>query len=48
MAYLTLQHSHFKTLKDLTCFVAVADVLKSFGCVLAANIEEDFFSAAEA
>lgn len=33
-------------LEDFARFVAVADVFESFGCVLAADVEEDFFTAA--
>jgi hypothetical protein len=43
--YLSLQCSYEQTLKNLARLVAVADVLKGFCCVLAANVEHNFFTA---
>lgn len=44
--YLTFQRSEQEAGEDLARFVAVADVFEGFGCVLAADVEEDFFAAA--
>ena len=43
--YATLDGSDKKALKDLAGLVAVADVLEGLGGVLAADVEEDFFTA---
>jgi hypothetical protein len=43
-AYLSFQSADEKTFEDFSCFVAVADIFESLGCVLAANIDEDFFT----
>ena len=39
-----LQRADEQAGKDLAGLVAVADVFEGFGCVLAADVEEDFFS----
>ena len=43
--YLSLQCSYKQTLKNFARLVAVTNVLESFCCVLAANIEQDLFTA---
>ena len=43
--YLSLQWPHQHPLQNLPRLVAVADIFKGFGCILAAYVEEDFFTA---
>ena len=45
-AYLTFQWAYQQTLQYLSRFVTVSDVFECFRGVLAAYIEEDFFSTA--
>jgi hypothetical protein len=45
--YLALQCSNQQTVKDLSCFVAVSNILESLGCVLSTNVEQDFFSTSK-
>lgn len=45
VALLSLQGSDEKALEDFSRFVAVSYIFKGFGCVLAADVEEDFFAA---
>jgi hypothetical protein len=42
--YLALELSNKQTLENLACFVAVAYILKGFGCILASYVKKDFFS----
>lgn len=44
-SYLALQRANEHIVEDLAGLVAVANVLKGLGCVLAANIEENFLTA---
>ena len=44
--YLSLQVADEQAAQDLARLVAVADVFEGFGCVLAADVEQDFFAAA--
>ena len=43
--YAALEVADEQALEDLAGFVAVADVFEGFGGVLAADVEEDFFTA---
>jgi hypothetical protein len=43
--YTTLEVADEKALEDLAGLVAVADVFEGFGGVLAADVEEDFFTS---
>ena len=43
--YTALKSADKETLEDLAGLVAVADVLEGLGGVLAADVEEDFFTA---
>ena len=45
--YLALQCTNQQTIKDLSCLVAVSDILESLSCVLSTNVEQNFFSASE-
>jgi hypothetical protein len=40
-----LQAADFEALEDFSCFVRVANIFEGFGCVLTADVEEDFFTA---
>jgi hypothetical protein len=40
----SLQFSDLEALEDFSCFVRVADIFESFGCVLAGNVKEDFLT----
>ena len=42
--YTALESADEEALEDLTGLVAVADVFEGFGGVLAADVEEDFFT----
>lgn len=42
----TLESADEQAVEDLAGFVGVADVFEGFGGVLAADVEEDFFTAA--
>lgn len=44
VTYQTLQGTNEHGLQNLAGFIAVPDILESFGTVLATNIEEDLFS----
>ena len=43
-AHLSLQVPHQQAIQYLSCLVAVSHILEGFRCVLAADVEEDFFS----
>ena len=43
--YAALEVADEQALEDLAGFVAVADVFEGFGGILAADVEEDFFTA---
>lgn len=44
LSYLSLESANQQSIENLTCLVAVADVLESLGCVLTADVEEDFLT----
>ena len=46
LAYLALYNANLKLLQCLAGFVAVADILKRLGGILAGNIQKDFLAAA--
>lgn len=44
--YDTLELADLEAVQNLSCLIAVSDILEGFRCVLPANVEEDFFTAA--
>ena len=43
--YLSLKIAYQEAIEDFAGFVAVTDVFEGFSCVLASNVEENFFAA---
>lgn len=45
MTYVPLQNTNLQTGQNLSCLVAVTDILERFRGVLAGNVEEDLLTA---
>lgn len=45
MTYVPLQNTNLQTSQNLSCLVAVTNILKRFRGVLAGNVEEDLLTA---